>query len=494
MGIRRAGRSGACRKIPRLALALAALTAIAAARFPASAAPGEQPDSVLLVLPQDGRSPQPVRILQVDEAPYVSLLSLARSLGVRFLWDPFTYRGWIECDSARIGFTMGSPFMIHGGDGWQAAQPVRYTSDGVLLPLDVLAALAERWNREHRAIWNQKDRRLTWGGSSLVSFRSVRLTQVGHRTTLRIPGKGAPRSSLRWSPVAGLELLLDGWMAAPESLLVGAPRGVLAVEAIDPRPGGSSIRVAVGSGAVGASARYDEREQVFELTATTSREEVVRGGFRPLGRTPFAPSRPDGPVVLLSSVDPVRDPTEAGRALSDLAHRVAEILSGEFGLETNVLDGQDPLLASGQANRMRARCFLGLRLESYPGAKGIQVWYAAPRLRWEALGDGAARRERPLLWSEAPALTGAASRELASTLASHLSSLDGEAGIQAGRRPTRFLEGLTMPGVLVYPATVGNAESLRRLLQADQRESLARALAFGIAEALRLGRPEEPRG
>jgi hypothetical protein len=443
-------------------------------------------------VPQDGRAPQPVRIIQVDESPYVSLLSLARALGVRFSWDPFTYRGWIECDSTRISFAMDSPFLMQGNDGWQADQPVRYTENGVLLPLDALSGLAERWGPGHRVRWDPESRHLVCGDAMLASFRQVRLTQVGHRTTLRIPGKGAPRSAMRWSPVAGLELLLDGWAAAAESLAIGAPRGALAVESVASRPGGSRIRVAVSPEAVGASTRYDTREQAFELTTTTSRDEVLRGGFRPLGRTPFPPSRLDGPVFITASTDGVGGPPEAGQALGILAHRVAEILSSEFGLETNVIDGGDPFVAAGQANTLQARCFLGLRLESYPGSDGMQIWYAGPRLRWESLESAAARRVRPLLWSEAPAITEAGSRGLAATIQGHLSSLDGVLQIQTGRRPTRILEGLTMPAVLVYPATTGRAASLDRLLQPDRRESLARALAFGIAEALRFEVPAVP--
>jgi hypothetical protein len=396
-----------------------------------------------------------------------------------------------------VRFALDSPFLLHGDDGQQLLESVRYGPEGVLLPLELLDLLAERWNGGRAVDWDPEEGRLLWGENDLASFRQVRVTQVGHRTTLRIPGRTPPRSRLLWSPVAGLDLSLEGWTTAPESLTIGPPRGTLAVEKVTPLPRGSRIRVAVSVAAVGASTRYDEREHAFELTTTTLEDEIDRGGFRPLARAIRPRSSLSGPVVIAAWSDPVAEPLETSRALLDLAHLVAGRLSTDFGLATSVIDGGDPLLAASRANALGARCFVGLRLDAYPGVGGVQVWWAAPRLRWAALDANAATsQERPLLWGEAPALSNGASRDLAATILEHLGALLGgetakgpAGGLQMGERPSRYLEGLAMPAVLVYPASSNDPASLERLLPADRRDALARSLAFGMAEALRFEVP-----
>jgi hypothetical protein len=94
---------------------------------------------------------------------------------------------------------------------------------------------------------------------------------------------------------------------------------------------------------------------------------------------------------------------------------------------------------------------------------------------------------RPLLWSETPALTESESRRLASTLASHLGSLLGNDRIEMGSRPSRWLEGFTMPALLIYPAQTNDPISIERLLDDGQRADLARAIAFAISEAIAMG-------
>ena len=97
--------------------------------------------SVVEVIPQDGRPSQPVPVYVKGEARYVSLVSLCRALGVRYTWDPYTYRGWIETDSLQTRFTLRSPILIHGGEGRQLKHGIESEETAHLVFAEYLAVL-----------------------------------------------------------------------------------------------------------------------------------------------------------------------------------------------------------------------------------------------------------------------------------------------------------------------------------------------------------------
>jgi hypothetical protein len=464
------------------------------AEAPAVLAAGNEffdPESVVVVVPQDGRPAQPVAIVRRGSVSYLPLGSLARAFGVTWSWDPYTYRGWIETDSVRTRYTFDSPLLMHGPDLIQMTDAVSYDGHGVLIPLDYLSLLKTQLAGDRAISWRPAEGRFVWS-APLPHYHQVRLTEIGHRSSLRITGPRPQKSLLLWSPVAGLDILLDGLVPHPESLSVSPPRGLFAVSEISGWGKGSRVRVQVEPKAIGAAINYDEREGFWELEATASIDESERGSFRPLRRADY-PARPapNGPILFTVRADRASDPVEAVSALEDLADRISRILADTLGQEVKVLKEDDPLKMAASANTMSARCMIALRIDGYGAGGGqMQVWTAAPRLRWEPLSVTESARAaipRPLLWSETPALSAGASERLASTIASHLESLLAPEPVVRGRRPSLWLEGLTMPSVMIYPALSTDLLSLERLMDPDKRAALARAIAFGISEALSSG-------
>lgn len=480
------------REIRGLIPSLLAIVAALAASFPQPASAAfSDPESVVVVLPQDGRPAQPVRVVRHGSTSYLPVGSLARALGVTWSWDPYSYRGWIETDSVRTRFTFDSPLLIHGADLIAMDAPVTYDARGVLFPLDYLGVLSTDLTGNRAVSWRPAEGRFLWS-EPLPRYRQVRLTEVGHRSSLRIMGEQPKKSLLLWSPVAGLDILLDGLAPHPESLSVSAPRGLFRVSEISGWGKGSRLRVQVAPTAIGASINYDDHDHAWELEATTSIDESERGSFRPLRRADYPERRfSGGPILLAVRIDRANDPIEAGAALEDLAARIAGVLADTLGQEARVLDEEDPLEMAARANGMSGRCMVLLRIDGYgTGAAQTQVWTAVPRLRWEPLSpteSASAAIPRPLLWSETPALSTGVSNRLASTIASHLETLLAPEPVVTGRRPSRWLEGLTMPAVLIYPALVTDPISLERLMDPEKRAALARAIAFGISEAMSEG-------
>jgi hypothetical protein len=478
------------------ALPIAGALVVAAALFsplPPSAARAEfyDPESVVVIVPQDGRPLQPVRIVHRGSASYLPLTSLARAFGVGWSWDPYSYRGWIATDSVRTRFTFDSPLLIHGTDLIQLDVPVSYDEHGVLFPIDYLSVLKTRLPGNRVIAWRPAEGRFVWS-EPLPRYRQVRLSEVGHRSSLRITGERPKGSLLFWSPVAGLDILLDGLVPHPESLNVSLPRGLFSVSNVSGWGKGSRIRVQVAPKALGASINYDEREKAWELEATTSVEESERGSFRPLRRAEVPERRTSrGPILLTVQIDRANDPIEAGYALEDLADRITRILADTLYEEAQVLREDDPLEIASRANKLSALCVIALRIDTYgSGAGRTQVWTPVPRLRWESLSVTESARaaiSRPLLWSETPALSAGASERLGATIASHLESLLAPEPVGRGKRPSRWLEGLTMPSVMIYPAMSTDLLSLERLLDPEKRAAFARAIAFGISEALSTG-------
>ena len=457
-----------------------------AALVPApSGAVGLDPDSVLVVIPGDGRSRQPVPMIESGTVSYVPLGALARALAVPFAWDPFGYRGWIETDSVRTTFTFDSPVLAHGADLIQLTAPLAYGERGLLVPIDYLGVLAERWHGTRTVAWRPDRKVLHWGANAPV-VRQLRLSEIGHHTNLRIPTPVAPRSTILWSPAAGLDLQIEGLAVHPESLDVGAPRGIFAVREVRGWPGGCRIRLEVAAEALGADVGFDATEGVWELTGTTSREEVDKGGFRPLQPA----DRPDagmwhGPILISCFLEPAFDPAEADSALVDLADRIVHTLADTLLAPAELIQTHDPFEGVSRANAQRARCLVGLRLDRYgTGVGTMQIWAASPRLRWEPLERANSTTRRPMLWSEAPALSQQESYRIALSLASHIESLNGSGTVDVGTRPSRWLEGTTMPALLIYPAQLNDPLSLERLMNPAERAGIARAISFAIAEAL----------
>ncbi len=455
------------------------------------------PESVVVVIPQDGRPEQAVRVIHRGDVRFLPLVSLAGALGVPWSWDPYTYRGWIETDSLRTRFALDSPLLFHGGDVVQMRDGVSYDEYGVLMPIDYLTILKETLAGGRAVAWRPAEGRFTWSGEA-PRYRQVRVAEVGHRSTLRLAGARPVRSVLLWSPVAGLDILLEGAAAHPESLAVGARRGLLAVRGVAGWDGGSRIRLDIAQDALGASVDYDEREQAWELEATTSREEIARGSFHSLRHADLRKDRDTtGPILLVVQADPAIDPAEADDALQDLADLIAETLEDTLALRAVVFERESGSAMAPSANRMAARCVVALRLDGYgTGAGQVQVWTGAARLRWEPLtatDAGPSSVPRPLLWCETPALCATRSERLAATLASHLEGVVMNEPVVRGHRPSSFLEGLTMPAVLVYPASTSDPLSIERLLDPEKRAGIARAIAFGISEAM-AGTPFEESG
>jgi hypothetical protein len=451
-----------------------------------------RPDDQVLVLPTDGRPAQGVTRIQRDEGTFLPLGSLACALGVSFGWDPYTYRGWIATDSLRTEFALDSPILNHGGDSVQIDAPIGYDEHGVLIPIDYLAVLAEQWNGGRSVSWQYHPSIFRWGSAS-PSFRQIRLGSVGHRSVLKVPMRAAPHgSTLLWSPVGRLEIFLDGVGVNADSLRIASPPRDcdIMVSGVAGAPRGSRICVDIAPSAIGASIGFDADEGSWRLATSSSVDEVGRGGFQGLPRA----DRPDrrtgasGPVLIAALFNRATDPAEADSALADLADRIARTLADTLLIRAEMLSARDPVNAARVANSIDARCVIALRLDRYATGTGrLQIWSAKPRLRWEPVDPTQSLRPvppRPLLWSETPALGEAEGRRIATTLASHLGTLLGSDHVDMGARPSLLLEGFMMPAILIFPAQANDPLSIERLMDDIRRADLARAVAFGISEAM----------
>ncbi len=377
---------------------------------------------------------------------------------------------------------------MHGSDLISMSAPVTTDEHGVLFPMDYLTILKDRLPGNRVVSWRPAEGRFVWSEPS-PRYRQVRLTEVGHRSSLRIKGEHPKRSLLLWSPVAGLDILLDGLAPHPESLSVSPPRGLFSVTEVSGWGKGSRVRVQVAPQAIGASINYDEGEGTGN-SRRRPRSTRASGGVSALCAGRIYPERRGrgGPILLTVMIDRAKDPAEAAYALADLADRIARTLADTLGQEAQVLEEEDPPKLAARVNTMSGRCVIALRIDGYgTGVGQTQVWTATPRLRWEPLSVTESARAaipRPLLWSETPALTSGASERLAATLASHLESFLAPEPVIRGRRPSRWMEGLTIPAVLIYPALSSDPLSLERLMDPGKRAALARTIAFGISEAM----------
>lgn len=195
-----------------------------------------------------------------------------------------------------------------------------------------------------------------------------------------------------------------------------------------------------------------------------------------------------GPILVSCFIDPAVDPAEGSEALVELANQIVRTLSDTLMFPAEYMESRSPLEDAARANAAHARCLIALRLDRYgTGVGALQIWTPTPRLRWEPLERANATTRRPLLWSETPALAAQESQRIASSLASHIESLIGTDKVDVGSRPSRWLEGTTMPALLIYPAQRNDPLSLERLREPTERAGLARAISFGIAEALTAG-------
>ena len=441
--------------------------------------------------PHDGRPAQPVLVHDKGEAKYVSLVSLCRALGVRYTWNPYTYRGWIETDSLQTRFTLKSPVLTHGDEGRQLRHRIEYDANGVLIPIDYLDLLGERWNGGRTVIWKPEVGTLFWGRAA-THYDRIEISRIGHQSRLRIYGIPPPRSSAYWSPLGGLDLYLEGWAPDPESLSIDSGSRRLAVRSVRCRPNGSRILVDVAPTVSAVSTGYEEGEQAWQLVATTSLKEADDERFCRLEHAMRQDRDASGVIILACWVDPATDPPEGFSALRDLAQEIARNLSGSLGLEAVILEGRDAFRMAGRANGYDAHCLIGLRIDRYErGAAKVQIWSPVPRYHWTRLEnrkqEEGEERSVPLFWSEVPALSSASSDRLASTLSAHIELLEGKGKVVTGKRPSRWLEGLAMPAVLIYPAIGNDPASIGALRRPEWRDGLARSIAFGISEAIRAG-------
>lgn len=501
----------AIRRLPasQALLVLAILLCVDARGAPAGAF--NDPESSVVVLPLDGRPEQPVPVVHRGGTRFLPLSSLAGALGVSYSWDPYTYRGWIATDSVRTQFTFDSPLLIHGEEIVQMLDVVSYGEQGVLFPLDYLTVLTERLGAGRKIAWRPAEGRFTWSTAE-PQYRKIRVAEMGHRSTVRIAGALPRNGLLLYSPMAGLDVLLDGASPSPESLTVTSTPGPVAVRSLGGWGSGSRIRLDIAPGTVGARVRLDREEQVWELLTTDSKEEADRNDFWILPQVDIPERRRSGPILIAVRPDFALDPAEADYALADLADRLTRTLVDTLAQPAVLYDADKAVLRSRaatrgsgasatglavQANQSSARAVIVLRLDGYgTGGNALQIWSAAPRLRWESLTDrGASSPDapRPLLWSETPALAAAESDRIATTIAAHLEAIPGTGTIPCGRRPSRWLEGILCPALLVYPASVTDPLSIERLLDPVARRALAHALAFGISEAVAESAFENPR-
>ena len=261
---------------------------------------------------------------------------------------------------------------------------------------------------------------------------------------------------------------------------------------------------------------------------------MERGRFYPLSA--YLPNQPPasgdehpGRRVLIDVTAGRGSTSDIDPSLKALAENLKQELEGDFGHTVTILENHSE---SGQLKSPDglsetpaippADCWIGLRLETYPGQTreflmvvpgpaphldhvlpvsptGVRVNEAdAAQNRGAAAGDvvsgarfGALRWTRLAPWSQVPRLSEAESRKLATTLAEHLGGSWSGRTIRIASRPARVFRGIAVPAVLIYPAQVGDSDAEAALADTASSGELSRNLAYALDEFL-VGLGTEP--
>ena len=491
---------------------------------PVTSNPAALPDDVrslpdsLEVRFGDGRSDLLLPVHKRSDGAYLRAGDLGRICGRGFVWDPDTYRGRIDVDTTSVSFLLDSPLFWTQEEILQVAERTVYEDNQLWLPLSLLdAVLAPTYGE--RMVWDRKR-----GQLSLAAPRpwldDLEFDRSGN--TLDISIRPLPEGDyrMRWDPLGELVVEIRGLRLPPgQTQPTFSDRDVRGVR-LEARPGGMAVRVSVAPGWVGA--RIQERDGELRVGMTQILRDVQRGeadlltSFHP----PSVPDRAWGSRVVIEVSPSGSGGSTENRYLEDLASEIANQLEDGFRHQVVfVPDRREEGRKRGPTGTPEmpavpdADLWVGLRLERYGSADAHDFLFVVPGQapRYETVGAQVAETGSPIAspggeqvlapplpggrsdeaayrmlpWGQAPRLEQDQSRRLADLMSQRLEADLQFRPIRTMARSARIFRGLSMPSVLVYPATVADAAGVRALSAPDQVELVGKSLAAGIDEFLR---------
>lgn len=475
----------------------------------------ELPDS-LEILFGDGRPDIRVPLRKRAEGAYLRVGDLGRICGRGFVWDPDTYRGRVEADTASFSFLLDSPLLWTDDAMVQLPERTVYEDNQLWLPLSVLERVLLPAYGE-RMIWDRRRGQLALAAPP-PWLEDLDFDRSGRTFAIAIRPLPEGDYRLRWDPLGELVVEIRGLHLPPAQLQPDYRDREIQRVRLEARPGGMAVRVTVDPGWVGA--RIEERGQELHIEMTQVLRDVQRGdadlltAFHP----PSSRERDWGARVILE-ISATGESVES-RYLEDLASEVANVLEDTHGLQVVfVPDRREPGREKGPSGAPEmpavpdADVWVGLRLERYGSADAHDFLLVVPGQapRYETVGaqvpgtgaplaapggeqvlapplpggrvEEAAYRMLP--WGQAPRIEQDDSRRLAELVASRVRGELQFRPVRTMARPARVFRGLSMPSLLVYPTTGADASGLRALADPEQITLVGRALADGIDDFLR---------
>ncbi len=439
---------------------------------------GPRPAGLVLgVVPADGRAARWDGLHSVAGVPYWPLEEASSAFGARLWWDPEKLRGEWEVDSLRCRFVVGGEILHCGDRAWQLRAPILYADNRLLVPLDFVAVVIDsmlpgRYDYDERGA-------LLLQRPVLPAIQLPTIEQVGRRTYLRWRLDQAPRTRLVGDGVGAMVVEIDSVGIDPLSESAVLSRSGACLYEVRPDEAGVAFHIAVSTDI--RAWRFQWRRERRELELTLSENEGDRAyrtytAWDPSGilTGPAPGGARDRPVMI---VFPGRDQIEAERQRAPeealclaqaCGQRLVEMLQ-RAGREVLAYEESDEAEWAGVANRRNASaCIIlrahqvgpgvphGIRLVTYDTRPGF-----LPMRPLDAIGvGGQGAGPAPVVqgsedvklvpWSHVAVRHARGNQELAAALGSGLSQGFPQHPVRSERWVHRSLEGLDLPGVVVY--------------------------------------------
>jgi len=465
----------------------------------------------------DGRAARWDDLVVVGSELCWPLEECCAALRMTLLWDPGLLRGRLDLDSLAIRFVVGGEVLHAGEQAVQMDSPIAYAHNRLLLPVSGLARMVDAFLRE-RFSFDVRDMVLRQKRAG-PRIGEVHIQPVSGRTYLRWSLPREPRAELSSDGARALLVDLHGLFVDPAAPPAPEPRAGTCLYAILADELGTGFLFHLGGSVSGWKTQWLADRREYQVILTSRAEDLAgRGGYRAWLEPATAIVKPDPRRVVLvlpdeRSLDWPSDGERIGEArdfLSALGTQVGERLRAH-GFEVDYLTGGSDAGDSSwvpAANRRGAGACLALRpaLCADSLARGWRVVTAAAaplqrpfhpldRAREQPVrplqrGSPAAGRSEKRVslprWDRLAARHGEASEELAWLLAIHLRAAlatgESEAGatVLSGRWPLSALDGLDMPGVVLYVGRLGPGRGFPAVEDWEAIDRVAEALALSL--------------
>ena len=466
----------------------------------------------------DGRSELFLPVHKRSDGAFLRVGDMGRICGHGFVWDPDTYRGKIEADTASVSFLLDSPIYWTESTFVQLPERVVYEDNQLYLPISLLSEVIAPAYGE-RMVWNAKRGQLSVAAPR-PWLEDIDFDRSGQTFDISIRPLPEGDYRLRWDPLGELVVEIRGLHLPPGQTQPNFRDRDIRRVRLEPRPGGMAVRISVDSGWVGA--QIEERDRELRVGMTRVLRDVQRGEASLL--TSFHPpsigDRSWGARVVIE-VSPVGSGgSEENRYLENLASELANQLEETYRHQVVFIpDRRGAGRTRGPSGTPEmpavpdADLWIGLRMERY-GSKDVEDFLLVvpgQPPRYETVGaqvagagtpiastggeqvlapplPGGRRQEaayRMIPWGQAPRLDQDESQQLADAMATQLRADLQFRPVRTMARSARIFRGLSMPSVLIYPTTSADDAGIRALSASDQVTLVGGSLASGIDEFLR---------